>query len=307
MTLSGLFVRRNRRLNKCTQEVNKILAERCEEEGFTYIDQSAIKVKDLTKSDGLHLGFQGSRKLMSTLVETINPKKTSLKKKEKPQVNHTSLRFHNNNYEHEEISTDEEESEGEEEESGNENGSVLNYKPGVRSYRDVVEEGEKTVVFSNSITKGINADRFNNAYRGTAEFIRFTGKKAQHMKNDIKEHLEKIRPDSVIIQSGGNDLATSAPTADIAEQLIEAAAVCQRFGVSKICIGGVVTRPGLQGRCININNTLRRRCRARNYVFIENNFIFLNHLYDNVHLDEHGSKILADNYLDVLEPPIVRQ
>ena len=149
---------------------------------------------------------------------------------------------------------------------------------------------------------------FNSFYNnGTAEFKRFPGKKARHLKHDIKDILEKERPNTVILQSGGNDLQTSTTLADIADELLEAGAICKRYGVEKICIGGVPARPGVQGRCYDLNRILSRRCRARNYVFIDNKYIFLGHLYDDVHLNHHGIKVLANNYLDVLNVAIVSQ
>ena len=109
----------------------------------------------------------------------------------------------------------------------------------------------------------------------------------------------------MIIQGTGNDLPTSTPVSKIADDLLEAATTCKRFGVERICIGGVTTRPGLQGRCIKLNAILERRCRTRNFIFIKNNHIFLGHLYDDVHLNNFGSKILANNYLDVLNPAVI--
>ena len=299
--ISGLFVRKNQQMNKCTQDVNKILKQRCEEEGFTYMDQGKIKEKHISP-DGLHLGNEGSRILMSTILKTLNPSTTLSTQQNKPVINqNSSLRYQVNNIETEEVSTEEEEESEVEDE-------ILNIRPGLRSYSNTVEEGEKAMIFSTSITKGIDVRRFNKAFdRGTADFERFPGKKAHHLKNYLKTHLEEKRPNCVILQGGGNDLPSSTPVADIADDLLEAAGTCKRFGVKKICIGGVPARPGLQKRCYELNRILERRCKARNYVFINNKHVLLAHLYDNVHLDDHGSAILANNYLDVLNTPIVRR
>ena len=239
---------------------------------------------------------------MRTIVETLQPPtpKTSTKPN-RPALNQGSLRFNNNGYDLEEISTDEE-SESDQE------SDIVRVSPGVRSYRDTVNEGEQAIVFSTSITKGIDVRRFNNAYEnGTAEFQRFPGKTAGNFKNCLWKHLDEKRPNAVIIQAGGNDLPTSTPLSEIADNLIEAAGMCRRFGVQKICIGGVITRPGLQKRCIELNKILVRRCKSHRYDFINNNRIFLGHLYDEVHLDDFGTDILANNYLDVLCTPIIRR
>ena len=94
---------------------------------------------------------------------------------------------------------------------------------------------------------------------------------------------------------------------EIADDLLEAATTCKRFGVQKICIGGVTSRTGMQKRCIELNKILERRCKARNFIFIKNNNVLLSHLYDGVHTDKNGSVILANNYLEVLNTPIVRR
>jgi lysophospholipase L1-like esterase len=304
VVISGLFPRRNQKMNRCSQEVNNILSEKCGDEGFTYMDTSEIKQKHLSPQDGLHLGKAGSEILLKKLLATLEPQTRSMntQPKSKPLVNLQPIRYHNNNnMELEEIS--EEESEYDESED-----DILNIRPGPRSYSETVDGGDKTIIFSNSITKDVDVKRFNDAYdRGTAEFIRYPGRKARQLQVDIRRHLEEKRPNCVILQSGGNDLPLSTPVADIVDDLLDAAALCKRYGVEKICIGGVITRPGLQGRCIKLNEILERRCRARNYIFVNNNYIFLGHLYDNVHLDNNGIKILADNYLEVLNTAIVRR
>ena len=79
--------------------------------------------------------------------------------------------------------------------------------PGEHLYSDKVKGLKTTMVFSTSITKGINVQEFNDAVvNGRAEFHKFRGKKAQHIKHYIKSHLSIERPDRVVIHIGGNDL-----------------------------------------------------------------------------------------------------
>ena len=183
----------------------------------------------------------------------------------------------------------------------------LNYVPGHRSYRDTVREGRKIVVFSSSITKGIDNKAFNDDLHGssTAEFVRWPGKKAEHIKNDVKPHLTQGKPQAVIIQAGGNDFGRAPFNGDvsvheIADHLIETADACKRHGVRDIYIGGVVTRKGLQKRIFELNDILKEKCRLRGFNFIDNENIFIAHLYDGVHLNAHGSNILKNNYLSAL-------
>ena len=281
VTISSLFVRKNYEKNRYTQEVNEILKTKCADEGFKYIDQGNIKRNDIS-SDNLHLDDSGISKLRTNLLNHLNNKERS----------------RSNNVESDEVPTEVDESDDE--------GRYRRIVPGTRTYSETLRDGEKAMIFSSSITKGIDTKRFNDCYvRGTADFQRFPGKQAHDLKTHIREQVEEKRPSTVIIQGTGNDLPTSTPVSKIADDLLEAATTCKRFGVERICIGGVTTRPGLQGRCIKLNAILERRCRTRNFIFIKNNHIFLGHLYDDVHLNNFGSKILANNYLDVLNPAVI--
>ena len=63
--VSGLFVRRKyNAMNRCIKAVNEILLQRCQEEGFEFMSQDNIKERDIYRGDGLHLGKEGSAKLM---------------------------------------------------------------------------------------------------------------------------------------------------------------------------------------------------------------------------------------------------
>lgn len=164
------------------------------------------------------------------------------------------------------------------------------------------------MVFSTSITKGINPERFNKANgSGTVRFQRFHGGKSRHMSNYVPTHLFEERPDTVIIHVGGNDLPTSRenpiPPVKIANQIIETALICKKFEVQNILISGVTTRRAhfLQQRCNELNNILKGLCKSHNLIYIDNSAIKVEHLYDGVHLNDDGTKILADNYLNHLK------
>ena len=301
VVISSLFIRKNHEKNRCTQAVNDILKVKCETEGFEYMDQRNIRVEHLAR-DGLHLNDNGLSILRRNLLKILNKQTTTVPTKQQHKRPATQLQCHSNDVEGDEVSTSEEESD-------EEHTTIRKIVPGTRSYGKTVKEGERTVVFSTSITKDIEQQRFNDAYdRGTAEFERFPGKKAKHLKNYIRTHLDEDRPSCVIIQGGGNDLPESTPVAEIADDLLEAAGTCKRFGVNRICIGGVPARLGLQKRCYELNDILERRCKGRNFVFIKNNNISLSHLKnDGVHLGKFGTELMANNYLDVLNVAIVKR
>ena len=112
---------------------------------------------------------------------------------------------------------------------------------------------------------------------------------------------------TVIIQTGGNDLSPlpgkkALPTADIAKSIIEVGTVCKQFDAQHVLIGGVTTRSKEyeQRRCQELNEVLEGMCKLNGFTFIDNSTITTEHLYDGVHLNNNGSKVLADNYLNAL-------
>ena len=163
------------------------------------------------------------------------------------------------------------------------------------------------IVFSTSITKGIYPPRLNSKYEnGSIRLQRFHGGQSRFAGNYMSQHLFEERPETVIVQFGGNDLATSrinpTPISKVANQVIEAGLLCKQFDVQNIIISGVTTRKNefQQKRCEELNIILKGLCDRHNFVFIDNSMITVNHLYDGVHLNDDGTKILADNYLTTL-------
>ena len=116
------------------------------------------------------------------------------------------------------------------------------------------------------------------------------------------------KPETVIIQGGGNDLPVnsgekSVPLLTIANHIIDAGLMCRRNGALNVFIGGVTTRKGnyLKKRCEALNIEIQDLCKKHRFVFIDNTEIKDEHLYDGVHLNDDGTKILADNYLNALK------
>jgi lysophospholipase L1-like esterase len=168
---------------------------------------------------------------------------------------------------------------------------------------------KKTLIFSTSITKHIDQERFNAAYKnGEARFQRWPGGKVEHIKNYIKTHLEKEKPDTVMIQIGGNDLQRGdrrdpATITSIANDIIETAQICRANDVQHIFVGGVTVRKPrwTWDICKALNNSLEGQCRLRDFNFISNTDISPHDLYDGVHLNESGVSKMANNMLSSLD------
>ena len=165
----------------------------------------------------------------------------------------------------------------------------------------------KLLIASSSIAKGINHKKFNTCFLdGTARIQSWPGGKARHIKNYIVSHLEEEKPDAVIVQAGGNDLAEKdhAPIENIANDVIEVAIRAKTAGVRDIFVGGITVRNRqfVYEQLQNLNNILKSLCEQNNFVFIDNSAITTRHLYfDGVHLNNDGTRILADNYLQALQ------
>lgn len=181
-------------------------------------------------------------------------------------------------------------------------------RPGENAYNEAVKYGKTTVVFSTSMTKGINVRNFNNNYKlGTARFRRFPGAKSKQLKHYVLPTLTDDKPQVVLLQCGGNDLPTGranpTPVEDVANEIIEIAKTCENYGVENILISSVITRKQdyMDRRRKELNDLLIEMCYNLGFIYIDNDNIKHEHLYhDGVHLNHDGSNILSNNYLHSL-------
>ncbi len=161
----------------------------------------------------------------------------------------------------------------------------------------------KSIIFSSSITRGINPKGFNKLYQGSAKFERFNGRTAHDIKSYIPTHLKRDQYDSTVIVVGGNDLSNEHMVDTIAEDIIEAGLVCKEHSVKNIFICSVLPRryTRYQVRRQTLNNILRELCKIFGFTFIENKDITLEHIdRDDVHLTKNGSSLLCKNIVQHL-------
>ena len=121
--------------------------------------------------------------------------------------------------------------------------------PGLDTYSQAVSGGKSHVVFSTSLTRDIDQDEYNRSCNegNKTEFIRFRGKKINHIKKNITTHLNRVHPDSVILLAGGNDLPVSqaeeSPVLRVVNELIETARMCKDNGVETVAISSIQRDP----------------------------------------------------------------
>ena len=84
---------------------------------------------------------------------------------------------------------------------------------------------------------------------------------------------------------------------------IETSKTCEHYGADQVLICGIITRKRgyMERRRIELNNLLKDMCYDSGYIYIDNDNIGHDHLYeDGVHLNHEGSNILAGNLLHSL-------
>ena len=164
------------------------------------------------------------------------------------------------------------------------------------------------------MTKGIDRHRFNRCLPledGSARIQSWPGGRARHIKEYISCHIEEEKPTGLIVQAGGNDLAElnrsnidniDENISKIANDVIAIGLTAQKFGVRDIFIGSVpVRRRQFRNEQLHkLNAAIQSLCQQHRFIYIDNNEITVNHLFDGVHLNTEGTKILANNYLDAI-------
>ena len=129
------------------------------------------------------------------------------------------------------------------------------------------------------------------------------------------KHLQEELPDAVILLVGGNDLPTDrgrkpTPVIDIANQIIDSALLCKRYGVKDVCVSSVLPRKeshtkDIERRRLELNEILKSLSDIHKFSFLDNDvgegrIVYPVHMYDGVHLTDDGSDLLARKFGAVL-------
>ena len=131
--------------------------------------------------------------------------------------------------------------------------------PGHKSFSEATKSSTNsynTLIFSDSIPKGIRIYQFNRALRNfRAKMLNFPGASSNEILHYINVHLREKLIDIVIIHVGVNDLLNGNSQLRV-NQLIEnikkITEKCVSFGVKKICFGIGVYK---KGRLTNIRKS----------------------------------------------------
>ena len=182
--------------------------------------------------------------------------------------------------------------------------------PGHKSFLEATKSKStnsyNTLIFSDSIPKGIRMYQFNRALRNRrAKMLNFPGASSNEILHYIDVHLKEKLIDTVIIHVGVNDLLNGNSQLKV-NQLIEnikkITEKCVSFGVKKIYVSGLVfTRRVDLPTLERVHALLSNFCGDNGFVYIDNRNITGDCLYqDGLHLLETGKNILERNFIFVL-------
>ena len=173
--------------------------------------------------------------------------------------------------------------------------------PGNSLYADITNSGRKVCILSDSMSKGIKMKELNKyinkgyVYRKT-----FDGATSSELAHYCIHTLTNDKPDSVIINIGMNDL-NKLESYNIFGNIINIVDICMSYGVNEVYVSGIIFRENHKIKLTEINDFLSRRQNVNNFIYINNDRIGKDNLWnDGIHLNKSGTLILANNFIDVL-------
>ena len=110
------------------------------------------------------------------------------------------------------------------------------------------------------------------------------------------------KPDTCIIHVGTNSLNIENPT-EIVNDILNIVEICRSYGVNDIYVSGITYRENFQELVSGTNNLLRKKQLLNHFSFIENDNISAAHIWrDKLHLNENGTIVLANNFIQRVNP-----
>ena len=160
-----------------------------------------------------------------------------------------------------------------------------------------------TYILGDSMVKDIKGFKMAKA-TGNEEQIyvkSFSGANVNDMKSHVVPTLNRA-PQKIILHCGTNDLSSKQTPAEIASNIV-ALATEMKDEENEILVSGLVSRNDeLNGKAIEVNKFLSRKCSFQNITFIDNSNIDERcHLNGSgLHLNYGGTCLLANNFLNTI-------
>lgn len=180
------------------------------------------------------------------------------------------------------------------------NRSNLKHREGPTSKR----RGKPTTyILGDSMVKDIKGFKMAKA-TGNEEQVyvkSFSGANVKDMNSHVVPALNRA-PQKIILHCGTNDLSSEQTPAEIANSIVKLAAEMKDED-NEIFVSGLVRRNDeFNGKAIEVNKFLSRKCSLQNFPFIDNSNIDERcHLNGSgLHLNYGGTCILANNFLNTI-------
>ena len=157
----------------------------------------------------------------------------------------------------------------------------------------------KIVIISDSMTNPIDMVKFNELLdNGCAVKRAYGGKTASFLNHCAYASIMEDKPNTMIICAGTNNLTERKQSAEqIALEIMKIVKTCHDGGVNKVLVSSITCRPSHQTKIDEINELLQHYASIYDFQYIYNSYIQSRHLSGNVHLNNDGINMLANNFL----------
>ena len=182
--------------------------------------------------------------------------------------------------------------------------------PGKSTYKESIGKGRNIFVISDSMLRRIRKKEFGDCINnGTAWIKCFDGATPKQMNHFTIPFLIEDHPNTVVIHSGTNVLkpihgVEEQSCEGIAKDIVNIGKNCKQHGVEHVVISSIIIRRAsmhIEKRRREVNQFVKSMCIDENFIFVDNEAITLRDIDDyGVHLEESGSRIVANNILKAL-------
>ena len=180
-------------------------------------------------------------------------------------------------------------------------------EPPRRSNLHISSNGKmKSMLVSDSTCRNIGFRDINSSIKQSEEEVTITkhpGATTSELHHISRFHIDKEKPDNIIIVSGLNDILNqkrrqgTVDCRDIANQLVEMGRTAREKGVGRVCISGILIPKfrDCQQFVIETNDIISELCADNSFIFINHDNIGTNDLIDSLHVNREGNVKLKHN------------
>ena len=193
-----------------------------------------------------------------------------------------------------------------------ENNKILSWRskksvvPGVNTYSDITKNEKKVAIFGDSLCKRVLGSKLNPKLKKCSTFVRpFVGATADELQYHIQPTIKQSDLNGVVLLIGTNNLAPRRnqpvkSTLAISHDIINVGVNCRDAGIEDIFISSLPIRRHYEEKVREVNIFVKDLCEKEGFIFISNEDITCQHLYDGTHLTNEGIDILSNNFVNAI-------